>query len=931
MEVILYPIQARNDAGAFSNDHAGIAARWALAQSGTFLVGKNNWWHGGAHFKSLLDLNKDAAVAPRQEKTTVDLAKLLTGLANASEQVKKIDILGSLSKGESLVKIVGDSVVNSMPSGTVTTQIINPPAPNPPETFHEAVQAIAPGKIIAYRLNREWKEYQSLTTGKVPGEFIKELLKYSTGFVLIEHNLKHDYMKLKLSGGSNYTESLYTKFRFYTLYMHLVPLSTLQKPGARLPWFLTTTRTDAASTAPHYMLRNAALTLRKPAGGTASSIAEAAVNGLVAISHPTLGDIWLEQSAVAKHKSTGKFHTAYPIRHYYKSASAQLDQPNADVVYDQVKVLAGANAIPVNAGDILGYPGGTIIDGKTMGGLFHFEVFAQDLDFLDNKPKDSSGNLDKPFYANTTRAFDLIDNKHDTATNPFASGQYYHGTTATSASGATPATSWQTYYHSYTEKKAAVAAIPGTPAVPATTTTPAIAATPGTPAIPEHFEHYLFDGTNTSSALTHIVSAAATGTNAFLEIYSDSDWKKGPKPWTVENATRYIDVNGAYLSAKLPASTTELALRFYSEWSDHNLNSRYLALKNNHTDYDGFINFVREHCFWSEVKTSIVDFPAPQDVCHFHPVGFIQQLKRIMTPYHDTKPLDLRLYLNRHTNETLAILRTRKQELDIWLQGTSLTADAQPKGTASPALKAAFKQWFGFYTTPPKPPTPPALGSGAGTTAKPSPAAGAGTATPPFTLPASPPPAYSHGTLITSLPTITNMVQAINFVRGIITRNIAVLEQLETSKYMHGFRGNFRSNYAYVYGADQNHHIHLAHAFLKNRAIDNTKRITVNDTKNPPDTVQTIAHECSHFHDVGQLNVPGSSGGTTVTGLYDLIIKVPGPSAGSTPKSIGPYGPGPCMDIATYHPVASLCNADNYGYFALYDISLSYNDTYAYF
>lgn len=109
---------------------------------------------------------------------------------------------------------------------------------------------------------------------------------------------------------------------------------------------------------------------------------------------------------------------------------------------------------------------------------------------------------------------------------------------------------------------------------------------------------------------------------------------------------------------------------------------------------------MKDYCFWAEVKAIHANFPAPADVFHFHPTRFITQLRRLMQPYCKANPSKLKRYLDRHTNESLAMLKKREKELTQWL-GTSSAADPFPNGVVAQIVKDEFKKWFGYFVPAP--------------------------------------------------------------------------------------------------------------------------------------------------------------------------------------------------------------------------------------
>lgn len=891
MEIIAYPILIRNDPDK-SDELIEFRERWGLADSGTFLLAKNDWWHGGAHFKSKTDTGKNHL--PRRKEQLISVVGG-GGLPGLGSLLPNLPDLGSGSIFSLPKPNTGIGGVCLPPPPPI---IYDTSASTEAETFNEAIQAIAKGKIIAYRLNQNWLECEVFQEIKSNRE-ISNLEKYSTSFVLIEHDLEQPYLKLNL-GTSTHEEVLFLGYKFYSLYMHLSPVSDLNKPGAMLPWFMCTERKELNP----QLNRSEEIILLDPADdSTTTAIDTATRNDLVYVKTiarsvdvtspvPTTAaperTIWIPKTSIMRGKGSNnnKYYTVHQIDYYYEPSTKEVDSLHRSIEIDKIKVLPATDAIPVEVGDIIGFPGGTIIDKKHIGGMFHFEIFAKDVNFMENIK--ASAALSKPYYHNSTEYFYYVTNQGDTTTNPFAAGEFYHQLHHSTSASAGPA--WANWYTiGSTENSAGTS-----------------------------YTHTFFNGT-TSTVLT-----SSGATNKFLEIYSDADWKKGPEPWREENASSYVDANGSKTSATLPSSTEKMVFIFHSEWSDDNVPARYAQLKNTMVKYDAFIDFVKGHCFWKEVKAVYTSFPDAGNVFHFHPTSFIGQLRRLMQPYYKATPTKLRRFLDRHTNETLALLKKREDELVQWI-GTSSDTDAFPNGAVAQTIKDEFKKWFGYYV--PAPVTIPATTTTAGVTTP------ATTTQPPFVLPT---PAGlvvrdSRNNLLSLPSNLTTVRNAIVWVKRMIHNMIRAIEGvISTSKYVNAYASTdgYEDLYGYVYAVDDERmYIHVAHQFLKQPSnINNHNKLYVHDS-NPPESGVTIAHELSHFKNIGEM--VDATGTNLSKGLYDLVVRYN--DAAGISQIIGPYTRTPCEDRALVAPVACLCNADNFAYYVNFDVTQTYDDSFEYY
>ncbi|UII28982.1 SH3 domain-containing protein [Fulvivirga maritima] len=112
------------------------------------------------------------------------------------------------------------------------------------EGADKAMQAIADGRIIAYRMNKEYqtlKDSSDNTNSETGGE-----KKYSNNFILIQHDIEISKEEVENEGADDEKTTVKKKFfTFYSLYNHLLPTSAYYKEnnteirsGIDLPKFM---------------------------------------------------------------------------------------------------------------------------------------------------------------------------------------------------------------------------------------------------------------------------------------------------------------------------------------------------------------------------------------------------------------------------------------------------------------------------------------------------------------------------------------------------------------------------------------------------------------------------------------------------------------------------------------------------------------------
>lgn len=210
----------------------------------------------------------------------------------------------------------------------------------------EPICAIADGRLVAYRIN------QAPLSAALGGQS----LEFSNGFALVRHEL---------------TTPKGTAIRFFSLYMHLLPLDGYtdeqrQKP----PAFLVRRR---------FFVASAGLNVRENGSGT-TVLRTLAKDAELTFKEPhlvapngALADGWFElaDGGWVRVRPGGDNPTV--------RCETQLGAATVDAVV--------AADLPIAAGEILGYPGPYLTRPATV----HFEIFTDDAGFMDNPNADEGG------------------------------------------------------------------------------------------------------------------------------------------------------------------------------------------------------------------------------------------------------------------------------------------------------------------------------------------------------------------------------------------------------------------------------------------------------------------------------------------------------------------------------------------------------------
>ncbi len=227
-----------------------------------------------------------------------------------------------------------------------------------------AIQAVADGRIIAYRMTKDYQKIQTIEDGKS-----KELV-FSNCFILIEHCFgKLDYVNLV----NTKIETPYQDYNFYSLYMHLMPITGLNQQ-VKLPEWLVLDKQKNETLVRGSIISNAVPSFEKGFTKVNVTAKHTTTQKEIRISERELVTI------------DGKYYLNKPLEFYDTNTSA-VNILDKFLNSEDVTVLTNQTAIPVKAGEILGFAG------KSQGAgafdadeqSFHFEIWAADKKIFENR------------------------------------------------------------------------------------------------------------------------------------------------------------------------------------------------------------------------------------------------------------------------------------------------------------------------------------------------------------------------------------------------------------------------------------------------------------------------------------------------------------------------------------------------------------------
>lgn len=236
------------------------------------------------------------------------------------------------------------------------------------------VQAIADGKIIAYKIDSTYKKYN-------PDPNNSSLqLEFSSSFILIEHNFEYS-TDLEIT-------NVFRGYKFYSLYMHLAPKTDYfdgngVKNSKKIPYLFSMKQNSAV-----LKTHNGMLTIGEKIDFGKKAVyqgdfldAKIASKGL---------DLWINKKNIRFYKKSSSDMTlADNLDYVFLKSESNPNNFLSTIQFDKVIDLS-SNPIPIKSGDLIGYLGKNIEDNnKTQDGVIHFEIFcdSKNISFLENKSR----------------------------------------------------------------------------------------------------------------------------------------------------------------------------------------------------------------------------------------------------------------------------------------------------------------------------------------------------------------------------------------------------------------------------------------------------------------------------------------------------------------------------------------------------------------
>lgn len=236
---------------------------------------------------------------------------------------------------------------------------------------NHAVQSVADGKIIAYRITEENQELQ------IAGEKVQ----FSNCFILIEHNYSNLDRKIiyKKDLVRQHDESLqivavkqrenhgFEDYKFYSLYMHLLPINGISEQKYY----------------PEWMFLNKSLNKTLEKGLKLNKNSLIFFKGFVFFNFNNKCIKFSEKEIVI---INGEYYLNKTIDLYDTSGEVK----DFYIQKNKTIILENDNQIIVEGGEILGYGGESQANSlnKTYKSTLHFEIWLDDITFMENKKID---------------------------------------------------------------------------------------------------------------------------------------------------------------------------------------------------------------------------------------------------------------------------------------------------------------------------------------------------------------------------------------------------------------------------------------------------------------------------------------------------------------------------------------------------------------
>lgn len=522
------------------------------------------------------------------------------------------------------------------------------------KTFHGGInlvvpnghglQAVADGRIVAYRVS---KASQKINHANNKDGSITSLLEFSNNFILVEHDFdKFEYLKF-IDG--EVADNPYKGYKFYTLYMHIMPLDECNNMLILPDWLVLNRELRS-----NPILRGEKLSPNVLSFNQGFTIAEVVSKGT---------KIKISQSDVVNINNESYLNKKLE---WYDSSTEQVKILEKFFTSEDVIVLNDTTTIPVQAGELIGYAGksqASNID-QSLVNFMHFEVWLDSQNFLSNN-------------INNQYASYISDSAPDFSTQKKA---LFNNLNKRSLGHA-----YVKSQSDYTFESLSFEII--------NSKTP------------------LYINVRGKSSFSLMSGEATQFLNSILSntvrtLYTDADWLNSPmNQWSIKMQSDFFNEDGSIKEVDYktkysnPISWKKLQSRAiikltYSEWDKKYFEQKYNFLLTKKSKYFSKLDKntfetlkkYQESLSFLDKTTASSLIPKVENIHVINPIEFLAQLKRCMLPAPPTANTHLVKRLVQYAlDENVYLVKILLKKMDNWIRGgTDVDLDAK------------FYLWFGY-------------------------------------------------------------------------------------------------------------------------------------------------------------------------------------------------------------------------------------------
>ena len=505
------------------------------------------------------------------------------------------------------------------------------------------LQAVADGRIIAYRLSRKNQKITHQGRNNSTNE-----LEFSNNFILIEHDFdQFKYLKF-LEGGL--VRSPYSGYKFYTLYMHMMPLDECNISAVLPDWLVLNKQKNTDSI---------------PRGTKLAPDVPNFTKGFTVVNLVELNKtIKLSQNDIVKINNENFLNKKLD---WYDSSTDLIKILDKFFITEDVVTLNDTTAIPVQAGELLGYAGkshSNSID-QSQANLMHFEVWLDlaNTNFLNNI------NLEEASYIP-----DSNSNSNVTAQK-------------------------QALFNNLNIRSLGVAYIK----VQRNRSIESLSFDMSDPSSLQINVRGLGDMSLIRGAATDFQNSILN--NSITTLYTDADWLNNiVNPWKIYQQTDFFNNDGSIKEAEFRSQYSNprvwktlqdraIVKLSYTEWDKQFFEQKYNFLVTKQSQYytpldQNTFQTLRQYqdavSFLDKTVGSIV--PAINDLHVVNPIKFLMQIKRCMLPAPPSANTHLVKRLVQYAlDENVYLLEKLLKRMKLWIAGGS-----------DRDLDTKFNIWFGY-------------------------------------------------------------------------------------------------------------------------------------------------------------------------------------------------------------------------------------------